>query len=37
VTLVNGIDWGFAAVLAASAVVISGAGFVIFSRRDLRA
>ena len=37
VTLVNGIDWGFAAVLAAGAVVISGAGFVIFSRRDLRA
>lgn len=36
VTLVNGIDWGFAAVLAASAVVISAAGFVIFPRRDLR-
>jgi ABC-2 type transport system permease protein len=34
--LVSGIDWGFAAVLAACAVVISGVGFVIFPRRDLR-
>lgn len=37
VTLVNGIDWGFAAVLAICAVVISAAGFVAFLRRDLRA
>jgi len=37
VALVNGIDWGFAAILAVCAVVISAAGFVIFSRRDLRA
>ena len=37
VALVNGIDWGFASVLAASAVVISAVGFVVFPRRDLRA
>jgi ABC-2 type transport system permease protein len=37
VTLVNGVDWGFAAILAACTVVISAAGFVIFSGRDLRA
>lgn len=36
VALVNGIDWGFAAVLAACAIVISAVGFVIFPRRDLR-
>jgi ABC-2 type transport system permease protein len=36
VALVNGIDWGFAAVLAASAVAISAVGFFIFPRRDLR-
>jgi hypothetical protein len=34
--LVKGIDWGFAAVLAACAVAISTVGFVIFPRRDLR-
>lgn len=34
--LVNGIDWGFAAVLATCAVTISALGFVIFPRRDLR-
>jgi beta-exotoxin I transport system permease protein len=34
--LVSGIDWGFAAVLAACAVAISAVGFVIFPRRDLR-
>jgi ABC-2 type transport system permease protein len=36
IALVHGIDGGLAAVLAASAVVISAAGFVIFPRRDLR-
>lgn len=36
VALVNGIDWGFAAILAACSVAISGIGFVIFPRRDLR-
>jgi ABC-2 type transport system permease protein len=36
VALVNGIDWGFAAILAGSAVLISAIGFVAFSRRDLR-
>jgi hypothetical protein len=36
VLLVNGVDWGFAAVLAASAVVISAVGFCIFPSRDLR-
>ena len=36
VALVDGFDWGLAAVLAACAVVISAAGFVIFTRRDLR-
>ena len=34
--LVHGIDGGFAAVLAACAVIISAVGFVIFPRRDLR-
>lgn len=34
--LIHGIDGGFAAVLAACAVVISAAGFVLFPRRDLR-
>lgn len=37
VALVNGIDGGFAAILATSAVVISAVGFAIFPRRDLRA
>jgi ABC-2 type transport system permease protein len=36
IALVHGIDWGLAAVLAASAVTISAVGFVIFPRRDLR-
>lgn len=36
VALVNGFDWGFAAVLAFCAVVISAVGFFIFPRRDLR-
>ena len=34
--LVHGLDWGFGAVLAACAVVISAVGFVIFPHRDLR-
>jgi ABC-2 type transport system permease protein len=34
--LVNGIDGGMAAVLAACAVAVSAVGFVIFPRRDLR-
>jgi ABC-2 type transport system permease protein len=34
--LVTGIDWGFAAVLAACAVAISAVGLIIFPRRDLR-
>jgi ABC-2 type transport system permease protein len=34
--LVTGIDWGFAAVLAACAAAISAVGFLIFPRRDLR-
>jgi ABC-2 type transport system permease protein len=36
VALVNGIDWGLAAILAACAVLISAVGFVILPRRDLR-
>jgi ABC-2 type transport system permease protein len=36
IALVHGIDWGLAAILAASAVIISAVGFVIFPRRDLR-
>lgn len=36
VALVNGFDWGLAAVLVVCAVVISAVGFVIFPRRDLR-
>jgi ABC-2 type transport system permease protein len=35
VALINGIDWGFTAVLTECAVVISAVGFVIFPRRDL--
>ena len=35
IALVHGIDWGLAAILAASAVIISAVGFVIFPRRDL--
>lgn len=34
--LVHGLNWGFGAVLAACAVVISAVGFVIFPHRDLR-
>lgn len=36
VALVNGIDWGYAAVLAGSAVLIAAIGFLVFPRRDLR-
>ena len=36
VALINGIEWGSAAILAACAVAISAVGFVIFPRRDLR-
>lgn len=36
VALVNGFDWGLAAVLVVCAFVISAVGFVIFPRRDLR-
>lgn len=36
VALVDGFDWGLAAVMVACAVLISAVGFVIFPRRDLR-
>lgn len=36
IALVNGFDWGLAAVMAACAVAISAAAFVVFPRRDLR-
>jgi ABC-2 type transport system permease protein len=36
IAVVNGIDWGFAAILVACAAAISGLGFFLFPRRDLR-
>ena len=34
--LINGMDWGNAAVLAAPSIVLLGLSFVLFQRRDIR-